>query len=100
MQSGTRPRQRQTETPRYQPGERVAVLLPLPLSTASGGAYDDRAPAGEALADGDFVAVPLGHREVRGNATFRHEVPGLLLRHRHKAVARQPRMPASQLATG
>ncbi|MGH6662788.1 MAG: replication restart helicase PriA, partial [Rhodospirillales bacterium] len=66
MQSGTRPRQRQTETPRYQPGERVAVLLPLPLSTASGGAYDYRAPAGEALADGDFVAVPLGHRQAVG----------------------------------
>ena len=66
MQSGTRPRQRQTETPRYQPGERVAVLLPLPLSTASGGAYDYRVPAGEALADGDFVAVPLGRRQAVG----------------------------------
>ncbi len=66
MQPGTRPRQRQTDPPRYRPGERVAVLLPLPLSTASGGAYDYRVPSGEALADGDFVAVPLGRRQAVG----------------------------------
>ncbi|MSP88644.1 MAG: primosomal protein N' [Alphaproteobacteria bacterium] len=42
--------------------ERVAVLLPLPLS----GAYDYRVEPGMALDAGDFVAVPLGGREVIG----------------------------------
>ena len=41
---------------------RVAVLLPLPLT----GAYDYGVPPGLALAPGDFVAVPLGRREVVG----------------------------------
>jgi primosomal protein N' (replication factor Y) len=43
-------------------GRRVSVLLPLPL----GGAYDYRWPEEMALAPGDFVAVPLGTREVMG----------------------------------
>jgi primosomal protein N' (replication factor Y) (superfamily II helicase) len=43
------------------PGSRIAVLLPLPLA----GAYDYRV-GGESLAAGDFVAVPLGGREVVG----------------------------------
>ncbi|TAN55842.1 MAG: primosomal protein N', partial [Magnetospirillum sp.] len=47
--------------PFFPPGYRVAVLLPLPLA----GAYDYL--AGDlTLAPGDFVAVPLGHREVIG----------------------------------
>jgi len=66
MQSGTRPPQPETETPRYLPGERVAVLLPLPLRSASGGAYDYRVPAGEALVAGGFVQVPLGGRRAVG----------------------------------
>ncbi|MHA1107583.1 MAG: replication restart helicase PriA, partial [Alphaproteobacteria bacterium] len=40
----------------------VSVLLPLPLA----GAYDYRAPSGMSLTRGNFVAVPLGNREVRG----------------------------------
>lgn len=44
-------------------GPVVAVLLPLPL----GGAYDYLCPADETpLMAGDFVAVPLGSREVIG----------------------------------
>ncbi|MEE8444552.1 MAG: DEAD/DEAH box helicase, partial [Alphaproteobacteria bacterium] len=41
---------------------RVGVLLPLPL----GAAYDYRVPADMKLTPGDFVAVPLGGREVNG----------------------------------
>ncbi|MEE8245669.1 MAG: primosomal protein N', partial [Alphaproteobacteria bacterium] len=43
-------------------GERVRVLLPLPLS----GAYDYSVPAGLRLEPGAFVRVPLGSREVVG----------------------------------
>src|SRR5690348_11726932 len=43
-------------------GDRVAVLLPLPLA----GAYDYRVPDGMALRPGEFVAVPLGGRAVIG----------------------------------
>jgi primosomal protein N' (replication factor Y) (superfamily II helicase) len=46
----------------HQPGDRVSVLLPLPLA----GAYDYRVPEGLAPGDGDFVVVPLGRREVIG----------------------------------
>ncbi|MBT6830228.1 MAG: hypothetical protein HOA58_11985, partial [Rhodospirillaceae bacterium] len=41
---------------------RIAVLLPLGLDVA----YDYLAPQGEALAEGAFVRVPLGSREVTG----------------------------------
>jgi primosomal protein N' (replication factor Y) len=41
---------------------RVSVLLPLPLA----GAYDYRADSDLALQSGDYVAVPLGSREVVG----------------------------------
>lgn len=40
------------------PGQRVKVLLPLPL----GQAYDYRLPGGMEVRLGDFVAVPLGKR--------------------------------------
>ncbi|MFN0044489.1 MAG: DEAD/DEAH box helicase, partial [Alphaproteobacteria bacterium] len=40
----------------------VQVLLPLPLA----GAYDYRVPEGMVLAEGQFVAVPLGRREAVG----------------------------------
>jgi primosomal protein N' (replication factor Y) (superfamily II helicase) len=43
---------------RYAGGERVAVLLPLPLA----GPYDYRVPAGLGVAAGDFVEAPLGGR--------------------------------------
>ncbi len=43
-------------------GARVSVLLPLPLE----GPYDYRAKAVGPLAPGDFVAVPLGNRELLG----------------------------------
>ncbi len=41
---------------------RVRVLLPLPLA----GTYDYAVPAAMSLAAGDFVAVPLGKRQVKG----------------------------------
>jgi primosomal protein N' (replication factor Y) len=43
-------------------GERVGVLLPLPLA----GTYDYRIPRGMALSEGDFVQVPFGARQVAG----------------------------------
>jgi len=49
-------------TRRYGPGDRVAVLLPLPMATA----YDYRVPEGLAVADGDFVNVPLAQRQIDG----------------------------------
>jgi primosomal protein N' (replication factor Y) len=54
------------QVPRFVAGDRVAVLLPLPLHSAAGGAYDYRVPAGEAVGPGDFVAVPLGRRAAVG----------------------------------
>ena len=48
--------------PVFQPGTRVAVRLPLPLTDA----YDYRVPAGLTLAAGDFVRVPLGPRRMAG----------------------------------
>lgn len=47
--------------PPFPPGSRVAILLPLPL----GGAYDYRV-GGDPVTAGDFVAVPLGKREIIG----------------------------------
>ena len=44
------------------PGDRVAVLLPLPL----GGTYDYAVPGDLPLAPGDWVRVPLGQREANG----------------------------------
>lgn len=46
----------------YVGGDRVSVLLPLPLA----GAYDYRVPDEMAVAEGDFVSVPLGARQARG----------------------------------
>jgi primosomal protein N' (replication factor Y) len=46
----------------FAPGDRVAVLLPLPLGTA----YDYRVPDTMILTDGDFVNVPLGKRTADG----------------------------------
>jgi primosomal protein N' (replication factor Y) len=48
-------------TSRFSPQSRVAVMLPLPL----GGAYD-YVVGEEPVGLGDFVAVPLGKREVIG----------------------------------
>lgn len=42
----------------FGPGDRVAVLLPLPVE----GAYDYRVPEDVSLAIGDLVEVPLGRR--------------------------------------
>ena len=47
--------------PFFLPGNRIAVLLPLPLA----GAYD-YLTGDLTLAPGDFVTVPLGHRELIG----------------------------------
>ena len=46
----------------YRSGDRVAVLLPLPLA----GAYDYRVAGGMELAAGDFVEVPLAARTLTG----------------------------------
>ncbi|HER26767.1 MAG TPA: primosomal protein N', partial [Rhodospirillales bacterium] len=46
----------------YGSGERVSVLLPLPLP----GPYDYRVGEGMVLADGDVVRVPLGQRSITG----------------------------------
>ncbi len=49
------------------PSRRVRVLLPLPLETPRGGAYDYRVPAAHPLPEpGTFVVVPLGGREMYG----------------------------------
>lgn len=50
------------EKTQYVVGNRVAILLPLPLS----GLYDYRVPESLTLAPGDIVAVPLGRRQVVG----------------------------------
>ena len=42
--------------------DRVRVLLPLPLASA----YDYAVPDGMSVVAGDFVAVPLGKRQVKG----------------------------------
>jgi primosomal protein N' (replication factor Y) len=46
----------------FEGGERVRVLLPLPLA----GAYDYRVGPGLGLKPGDFVRVPLGRRQAIG----------------------------------
>lgn len=46
----------------YGPGDRVGVLLPLPLPAT----YDYLVPDQMTLADGDFVAVSFGRREMYG----------------------------------
>jgi primosomal protein N' (replication factor Y) len=50
--------------PQFLPGDRVAVLLPLPLA----GAYDYVVGDGVRLSAGDVVRVPLGRRQVVGVA--------------------------------
>jgi len=55
-------RSTEPEAVAFSAGERVAVLLPLPLS----GAYDYRVPEGMSVEAGDFVVVPLGNRTVEG----------------------------------
>ncbi len=46
----------------YMPGDKVSVLLPLPLKST----YDYRVGPGLSLADGDFVEVPLAARKIIG----------------------------------
>ena len=46
----------------FRAGDRISVMLPLPL----GDAYDYVVPSGLELAEGDFVTVPLGKRELNG----------------------------------
>ncbi|MBO6521649.1 MAG: primosomal protein N' [Rhodospirillales bacterium] len=50
------------EHARYMAGDRVAVLLPLPLA----GPYDYLVGAGAEYATGDIVDVPLGNRRATG----------------------------------
>ena len=50
------------EPVRFLAGERLAVLLPLPLA----GAYDYLVPEGMSAGAGDFVEVPLGGRRLAG----------------------------------
>lgn len=56
------PESRTPENAQYVGGDRVSVLLPLPL----GPAYDYRVPDGLTLTVGDVVAVPLGPRRAVG----------------------------------
>src|SRR5918998_583353 len=49
-------------TPRVASVPRVRVLLPLPLA----GAYDYKVPSNVTLALGDFVVVPLNHKQIIG----------------------------------
>ena len=51
--------------------QRVRVMLPLPLPAP----YDYRIPDGLSFAPGDFVAVPLGRRQVMG-VVWDAAVPG------------------------
>jgi len=55
-------RKRAAGRPDRTAGQRVSVLLPLPLE----GAFDYRVPGGMKAAPGDFVHVPLGARETIG----------------------------------
>ncbi len=48
--------------PRYGPGERIAVLVPVAVA----GAYDYRIPDGMTIGEGEFVSVPLGQRCAAG----------------------------------
>ncbi|MEM6904007.1 MAG: primosomal protein N', partial [Pseudomonadota bacterium] len=52
----------------YGPGQRLRVLVPLPIGTSTGGAYDywlpDNVPRNEALAIGHYVEVPVGKRQM------------------------------------
>jgi primosomal protein N' (replication factor Y) len=58
---------RRGAAPKGPPVRRIRVLLPLPLDTPGGGAYDYRVPNGTPLPElGSFVAVPLGGREMLG----------------------------------
>jgi primosomal protein N' (replication factor Y) len=58
---------RRGAAPKGPPARRIRVLLPLPLDTPGGGAYDYRVPNGTLLPEpGSFVAVPLGGREMLG----------------------------------
>src|SRR5919199_910784 len=50
------------DTTSVAPAPRVRVLLPLPLA----GAYDYRVPSTLALSPGEFVVVPLNHRDMIG----------------------------------
>lgn len=50
------------EKTQYIGGERVAILLPLPLGTT----YDYLVPGGMILNRGDFVSVPFGRTVARG----------------------------------
>lgn len=55
-------RKRAATPPHRMAGQRVRVLLPLPLEDA----FDYRVPEGMSAAPGDFVRVPLGARETIG----------------------------------
>ena len=58
-----------TEPPRTLPGQQCSVMLPLPVG-GTAGTYDYRVPPDDAggmvLNPGDFVKVPLGHRQATG----------------------------------
>src|SRR3954451_1142466 len=62
MQTGSEKRRGHQATLGVTVVPRVKVLLPLPLA----GAYDYRVPASMSLNSGDFVVVPLNHRDVIG----------------------------------
>src|SRR3954451_17750782 len=62
MQTGSEKRRGHQATLGVTVVPRVKVLLPLPLA----GAYDYRVPPSLSLNSGDFVVVPLNHRDIIG----------------------------------
>ncbi|MEO0393018.1 MAG: primosomal protein N' [Pseudomonadota bacterium] len=54
----------------YGPGQRLRILVPLPIGTSTGGAYDywlpDHVPRSLELAVGHYVEVPVGKRQMPG----------------------------------
>ncbi|WP_149536106.1 primosomal protein N' [Siccirubricoccus phaeus] len=62
MSEGLRKHRGTKDTPGVADSPRVRVLLPLPLA----GAYDYRTPAVLSINSGDFVTVPLNHRDIIG----------------------------------
>ena len=79
------------EKSQYIGGERIAVLLPLPLANA----YDYCVPDELILSRGDFVDVPLGPRTARGVVwgPGTDEPSGGVAKAKLKAVAARPDFP-------
>ena len=62
MHSALVSRSKELEDRKYQGGEQVSVLLPLPLNRA----FAYKVPQGLTVYEGDFVRVGFGQRQVVG----------------------------------